>query len=598
MYIEPNTNIKIMKNVPLDNTFNHTILFANLNAQITYFSSASVVKHTLTKQSYQRVEKGKMRVQIQAENLYDCNYLAFQNQSFGTKWFYAFITGVEYVNNVTSEITFEIDPMQTYMFDITVGECFVEREHVTDDTIGANLIKEPIDCPEADIFDRYELTFEKWRVGFIVAPSIINVLAGWISRTALEVSMVPYSSDTTMVGDIQNGILHVVKDSAVKIQTVADLFRPQNLGEVRDNQFTGQTFYYTTTYMSLNEAQVISEIQQELDKLTALGATVLSMYQIPEEFISGFNVSPEFNVPVAMFEPVDRFWYTLDRSPYYYTPKNNKLKTAPYCYMKVINKQGGEMNLDFEKIHDKSFKYNCCYANGDVSCYLKNNKYGVNGISAGDSGNVMRLALNNFPTCSYNSTGVISKLVTLAQTLTLNLSKQVASASRTPSEPVQRRKGGANANRVWAESPQAYGKRLSDYEGKVQGAMIDNYTAELGQLANSTTDNMNFNDNSNGSPNVDVANDNFGYCVYRMAISGEYAKMIDNYFERFGYAVKVNKVPNMNTRPHWNYVKTTDAYITGNCPSDDLDAIIGMFNHGITFWKNPSEVGNYSLNNH
>ena len=83
-----------------------------------------------------------------------------------------------------------------------------------------------------------------------------------------------------------------------------------------------------------------------------------------------------------------------------------------------------------------------------------------------------------------------------------------------------------------------------------------------------------------------------------MAITAEYAEIIDNFFERFGYAVKRNKVPNMNTRPHWNYVKTTDAYITGNCPADSLAKIIGIFNHGITFWKVPSEVGNYSLNNH
>ena len=96
----------------------------------------------------------------------------------------------------------------------------------------------------------------------------------------------------------------------------------------------------------------------------------------------------------------------------------------------------------------------------------------------------------------------------------------------------------------------------------------------------------------------DIANNNFGYRVFNMAITAEYAEIIDNFFERFGYAVKKNKVPNMDTRPHWNYVKTTDAYITGNCPADALAKIISIFNHGVTFWKVPSEVGNYSLNNH
>ena len=53
---------------------------------------------------------------MNVEALYNCNYLAFQNASFGGKWFYAFIDSVEYVNNVTSEVTYTIDVMQTWHF--------------------------------------------------------------------------------------------------------------------------------------------------------------------------------------------------------------------------------------------------------------------------------------------------------------------------------------------------------------------------------------------------------------------------------------------------------------------------------------------------
>ena len=38
--------------------------------------------------------------------------MMFQNSAYGDKWFYAFITSVEYVNDVTSNISFEIDVMQ------------------------------------------------------------------------------------------------------------------------------------------------------------------------------------------------------------------------------------------------------------------------------------------------------------------------------------------------------------------------------------------------------------------------------------------------------------------------------------------------------
>ena len=129
MYINPNTTIKILKNVPLDPTYDHTIYWSNIDGddanhtrakanQSTYFSSKA--KYSLDNQSYQRVKRGWIRVAILAENLYDCNYVMFQNTAFGSKWFYAFIKSVEYINNTVSEIEFEIDEMQTWWFDYQI----------------------------------------------------------------------------------------------------------------------------------------------------------------------------------------------------------------------------------------------------------------------------------------------------------------------------------------------------------------------------------------------------------------------------------------------------------------------------------------------
>lgn len=141
-YIAPNSTITICKGVPLDNSYGDTIYFSSVSDQSSYFADKAV--YSFTSQSYQRVGKGKIRVEQCADDLYGCNYLYFVNTSFGSKRFYAFITGVEYINNITSEITYELDVMQTWHFSYEVGYCFVEREHVTDDTIGANVIQEPI----------------------------------------------------------------------------------------------------------------------------------------------------------------------------------------------------------------------------------------------------------------------------------------------------------------------------------------------------------------------------------------------------------------------------------------------------------------------
>ena len=147
MYIEPNTNIRLIKNCPLDKSQENTIYFTSRAAQTTYFTS-TLNGLLFEKNSYQRVNKGKFRIAINAEAIYNYNYLAFQNYSFGDRWFYAFIDKIEYINNVTSEITYTLDIMQTWHFSYELEQCFVEREHSVTDEIGDNIVLEKLDTGE------------------------------------------------------------------------------------------------------------------------------------------------------------------------------------------------------------------------------------------------------------------------------------------------------------------------------------------------------------------------------------------------------------------------------------------------------------------
>lgn len=145
MYIAPDSKIYLLHNVRIDNTYEHTIHFNSSTAQADYF--ISLAKYSLSDYTYIRKDR-TVRVGVLADNLFDCNYLMFQNTAFGNKWFYAFITNVEYVNNTTSNITFEIDVMQTWYFDYTVNASFVEREHVNSDNIGENLVPDDLELGE------------------------------------------------------------------------------------------------------------------------------------------------------------------------------------------------------------------------------------------------------------------------------------------------------------------------------------------------------------------------------------------------------------------------------------------------------------------
>lgn len=84
---------------------------------------------------------------------------------------------------------------------------------------------------------------------------------------------------------------------------------------------------------------------------------------------------------------------------------------------------------------------------------------------------------------------------------------------------------------------------------------------------------------------------------YKMSIKNEYAKICDSYFDVYGYKVNTVKVPNVNHRANWWYTKTIDANITGAIPNEDLDLIRTCYNNGITFWKNPATIYDYTQNN-
>lgn len=173
MYIAPNSTIHVLKNVPLDNTYRDNIIFDSVDSQRAYFVSKN--KYTVSQYTYQRKEK-KLRIGVLADTLYDCNYIMFQNTAFGQKWFYAFIVDVEYVNNEASEITFEIDVMQTWMFDYTLNKSFIERQHSVTDEIGDNLVRDNLEHGEY-IMSNVRKTGHFVQTTYIVAATFDKNLA-------------------------------------------------------------------------------------------------------------------------------------------------------------------------------------------------------------------------------------------------------------------------------------------------------------------------------------------------------------------------------------------------------------------------------------
>lgn len=159
MYIEPNTTIKILGDVRLKKDYKNTLGFDTSTAQYNYFNSKVISGLTLTKQYYQRYDRGVISVNVDVSKLYKADYLMFQNNDFGSKWFYAFINNVEYVSTNVSRIYYEIDVLQSWWFNWDFGECFVERMHTPTDEVGDWLAEEPVTLCNPLYYSRHEFVF-------------------------------------------------------------------------------------------------------------------------------------------------------------------------------------------------------------------------------------------------------------------------------------------------------------------------------------------------------------------------------------------------------------------------------------------------------
>lgn len=144
-----------------------------------------------------------------------------------------------------------------------------------------------------------------------------------------------------------------------------------------------------------------------------------------------------------------------------------------------------------------------------------------------------------------------------------------------------------------------YKNSLLDYSGslgdigsgieKIGGIMLENYQHEL--IPNSSVGNVN-----NGD--INVCSNKMGFFFYHKSIKYEFAKIIDDFFSMFGYKVNTLKVPNIEGRLNWNYVKLLNPNIEGsNIPEAELNEYKKQLENGITFWHNPATFRDYTQSN-
>jgi hypothetical protein len=99
-----------------------------------------------------------------------------------------------------------------------------------------------------------------------------------------------------------------------------------------------------------------------------------------------------------------------------------------------------------------------------------------------------------------------------------------------------------------------------------------------------------------GNTYFDYGNGYTGLWIIKKEITEEYRKKLTDFFKLYGYKVNEVKLPNLNTRQSFNFVKTIGANVTGNMPGEHVQLVKQIFDKGITLWHT-DDLLNYSLAN-
>lgn len=141
----PSSTFRVLSGLRIDNTYTHTYdFFTNIVDQAEFFAQFAIHQDAgFTKFAPIRIFN-KVRFPMAADDVMSCSYVMFRNLNYKNKWFYGFITDIEFININECWISYELDVIQTWMFDFQFLPCFVEREHVKSDNIGEHLVPEPL----------------------------------------------------------------------------------------------------------------------------------------------------------------------------------------------------------------------------------------------------------------------------------------------------------------------------------------------------------------------------------------------------------------------------------------------------------------------
>lgn len=321
---------------------------------------------------------------------------------------------------------------------------------------------------------------------------------------------------------------------------------------------------------SAGGAYICENINQLVNTIQAYGEgrndAIIQVYLVPKCFVANTDSDLRYEgqgSPLWIQKIINK-----PTSLNGYTPKNKKLLTFPYCYLNVSNNNGITNSYMYELFNEYNAVFNIKgvpSVGGSIKCIPY--QYKIGGENNNEDEGIMA---GKYPTLSWSEDAYTNWLTQNAVNLGLGLTSNLISIAG----------GIASGNGI----------------GLITGSM--GIASQIGQVYEHSLVPYTAKGNTNGG-DINVCSSSQGFYFYQMSIRQEYAKIIDDYFTRYGYKINRITTPNIVGRAYWNYVEIggSEDIGYGDVPSKYMDIINDACRRGVTIWHSHENIGNYSLNN-
>ena len=599
------TNVRLLSGVPFYNDYKDTRWFDTKDQQTAYFLNRACPK-SMQQVTFQRFEdKTYIAVSAPIDDLRTVNYLMFQNAKTYDKWFYAFVTKLEYKNTGTTYVHFQLDVLQTWRFDYGFKPSFVLREHTPlwwgDGTPVRNTVPEQLNYGEAyNIVYRHNFQpYNGMKFLVIIANSTlhISVAEDFVSGDIVGSKIgVPQPLSYYVVPFYPSGKpIYYDANQSSPISTPEEVFRslytsPQSVNQIVSAYVTDYTgLKATVTQNAVNNGGVFGDV------ITFNGVDQSVSWELWSDNQTG-------NVTLYYVKAANSFWplkqqILPDKYDVLANVGESKLLMYPYTVGILTDYKGNQYEFRLEDITNNYLtillRGGLGTSNKTMFALADYNNISMGRLEEGTQPHAMDHALiDNEPhdipvvtdyLASYmqgHKNSIQANRNQIAFTGAMNTASGVAGIAGSLASPVGTASGVANG-----------------VVNTVQGA--GNAVLQLQSI------NAQIKDISNVPPSIakmgsniafDYGNNYEGYNIVFKQIKPEYQKKLSDFWHAYGYKVNELKVPNFHTRLSWNYVQTLNCRILADLNNEDLAELKAIFDNGITLWHT-DDIGNYDLLN-